>query len=59
MPGPAFSLLLLQDVLILSQMTYLSLSGLARDCCSFILRKLEVGSRETFSVVKVMVLALI
>ena len=39
MPGPAFSLILLQDVLILSQMTYLSLSGLARDCCSFIFEK--------------------
>ena len=59
MPGTAFSLILLQDALILSRMTYWSFPGLARDCCSFILRKLKVDSRETFSVVKVMLLALI
>ena len=50
---------LLQDVLILSRMTYLSLSGLARDCCTFTLRKLKVHFTETFFVVKVMLLALI
>ena len=55
MPSPA----LLQDVLILSRMTYLSLSGLARECCSFILRKLKDDFTETFFVVKVMLLALI
>ena len=52
-------IILLQDVLILSQMTYLSLSGFARDCCSFTLRKLKVGFRETFCVVNVLLLALI
>ena len=46
MPKPGFSFILLQDVLILSRMTYLSLSGLARDCCSFILINLKVDSRD-------------
>ena len=55
MPSPA----LLQDVLILSQMTRLSLSGLARDCCSFTLRKPKDRILQTFFVVKVMLLALI
>ena len=48
---------MLQDVLILSRMTYLSLSGLARDRCSFILRKLKDDFKETIFVVKVMPLA--
>ena len=36
------------------QVTFLSLFGFARDCCSLTLRKLKVGLRETFFVVKVM-----
>ena len=44
-------------------MTYLSyilcLSSFARDCSSFTLRKQKVGFRETFSVIKVVLLALI
>ena len=49
-----------QDVLILSRVAYLSLSGSIETVnCSFTSRKLKVGFRETFCVESIMHLALI
>ena len=59
MPGPGFFIITVARCIDLITDDIFVFVQPRQRRCSFILRKLEVDSRETFSVVKVMVLALI